>query len=247
MEYDKWKVDYTELEPFENIQVNAACGDISMKPAESWGISYVIYGEEPSCEVLDNTLYVNFKGSDNSDTGFAFYLDFEIPNGSQDSELCIYYPKEEAANLKNMNIVTEYGDISLEQLVCDSVQIKNECGDVAVNSSAFQNSSIEMDYGDLDASKTDFGNADIKLTCGDLQIEEGQACDMNIDAEYGDMKIRLLNPENVKYGYDIKTEFGDLRLNGEKYGDTSNVININESDFVIKVVSQCGDVDISVQ
>jgi hypothetical protein len=39
---------------------------------------------------------------------------------------------------------------------------------------------------------------------------------------------------------------GDLRLNGEKYEDTTNVVNINESDYIIKVVSQCGDVDIDV-
>jgi hypothetical protein len=248
-EYDEWKSDDTKLESFENIQVNVDCGNISMKPAQSWGISYDIYGNEPSFEVSDNTLYVNFDGSKNSNTGFVFNMDFDFFTGKNKgvSELCIYYPEDKNIDLEKVNIVTEYGDISLDNLMCDHVQINNGCGDVKVSSSNFKSCSIEMDYGDFYACKTNFGDSDFKLECGDLQIEESQACDMNIDAEYGDMNISLINSENIKYGYDIKTEFGDFSLNGEKYEDAANVVNINESDYIIKVVSQCGDVDINVQ
>jgi DUF4097 and DUF4098 domain-containing protein YvlB len=248
-EYGEWKLDYTELESFENIQVNAECGNISMKPAQSWGISYDIYGNEPSFEVSDHTLKINFDGSKNSDTGFVFNMDFDFFTGKNKgaSELCIYYPEDENIDFKKVNIVIEYGDISLDHLVCDNVQINNECGDVHVSSSNFKNCSIEMDYGDFYACKTNLGDSDFKLKCGDLQIEESQTSDMNIDAEYGDINISLINSENVKFGYDIKTEFGDLSLNGEKYEDSTNVVNINESDYIIKIVSQCGDVDINVQ
>jgi uncharacterized membrane protein len=246
-EYDEWKLDYTEIASFENIQLNVECGNISMKPAEGWGISYEVYGEEPSFEVSDDTLCVNFDGLKNSNTHFLFNMDFNFFAGKNEknSEICIYYPKD--VDLKNVNIVTEYGDISLDNLVCDGIYIKNECGDVDINSSDFKSSSVEMDYGDFYACKTNFGESDFKLECGDLKIEESRTCNMNIDAEYGDMNISLINPENLKYGYDIKTEFGDLKLNGEKYEDATNVVNINASDYVITVVSECGDVDISVK
>jgi uncharacterized membrane protein len=248
-EYDEWKVDYTKLESFENIQVNGVIGNISMKPAQDWGISYDIYGNEPGFEVSDHTLYVNFDGAKASDAGVIFNMDFDFFTGKNKgvSELCIYYPEDENTDFKKVNIVTEYGDISLDNLMCDNVQISNACGNVNVSNSNFKSSSIEMDYGDFYACKTNLGDSNFKLECGDLQIEESQTCDMNIDAEYGDINISLLNSENAKYGYDIKTELGDLRLNGEKYEDTTNVVNINESDYIIKVVSQCGDVDIDVQ
>jgi DUF4097 and DUF4098 domain-containing protein YvlB len=248
MEDEEWKLDVTELAPFENIQLNVGCGNITMKPAESWGISYDIYGEEPSFSVSDHTLYVDFDGAKNSDNELVFHMDLDFFTGKNkgDSELCIYYPEDENIDLKNASITTEYGDISLEHFVCDSVQIKSECGDVTVSSSDFKDSRIEMDYGDFYARKTDLGDSDIKLESGDLQIADSRACNMNIDAAYGDMKINLINSENAKYGYDIKTEFGDLRLNGEKYEETTNVVNINDPDYIIKIVSQCGDVDIRV-
>jgi hypothetical protein len=241
------KLDFAELEAFENINVGMEDIDIVFKPAETYGISYKVYNSVITYEIKDKELYIS--DSSKKEHGIYIYnMDFRNSK-AKENVLTIYYPNNNHTSqslFNNIFVESEYGDISVEgSVTCEALTVKNNSGDVSIADITANTLSADLEYGDLDIRNCSIRDTSISIECGDCNIEECNIYgNVNITGEYGDIDAELITmPDKDNYGYNIETEFGDITLNGLKY--ESGVYKENtDRPYIITIKNESGDINL---
>lgn len=138
---------------------------------------------------------------------------------------------------KKLSIETDSGNITLGTVTCDTLEISNEYGNISADSFEIaQNAAIHLDSGNLELSRltseqltlsneygnctineTNAANSSITMDSGALNLYKATLGDTDIHNEYGDITLILAN-EVSDYNYDLKAEYGSVKVDGKNMG-----------------------------
>lgn len=136
---------------------------------------------------------------------------------------------------KKLSIQIDSGNLKLSTAVCDTLEISNEYGNITADSfEAAQNTAIDLDSGNLQLSKLTSGqltlsneygnctineitieNSSISMDSGTLKLYQATLGNSEINNSYGDVNLNLAT-DTSDYNYDLKAEYGSIRLDGKK-------------------------------
>ncbi|MEY8391830.1 DUF4097 family beta strand repeat-containing protein [Lachnospiraceae bacterium 45-W7] len=99
-------------------------------------------------------------------------------------------------------ITLDSGTLSLKQLETETLALTNEYGNCSVNEINVKNSNISMDSGNLDFGQAVLGTTKIKSCYGDVTL--------------------FLSDSAANYDYNLHTEYGTVKLDGNKIREDDN-------------------------
>ena len=223
-------IDETYNTSFSRLSINSSLSDIYIKSSNDINTKVLIYGDKD---------YISHELKNNTLTINIKEKDcYGICFKNIISKVEIYLPKEYN---KVIEIKNEFGNIEIDSFANSAIDIKEEYGDIKINSSNFI--TVDSEHGNLDIDNVKKARIDIEY--GDLNINNVD--DIKISNEHGNIKIQSVNEYLT-----INNEYGDILINNlniiknsfieTEYGD----INIeNTNDIYISAKSDMGKVTIN--
>lgn len=227
--------------------------DLKILPSDddSCYLSYRIAtskGEKPLTYAVQNgTLHL--KENDVSNVYVHIDIDFltdlltsgRLPEADDTQTVILSVPKTQ---LKQLNIRSSYGDISMRGIAADNSSIQCANGDMELERCQLSQLKLSTDYGDIDFNHCTINTADISLSNGDFDAESTSFSGKNtITSDYGDISISD-TPENLQaLTIQADTFYGDISAPGNADSTTYHHDGVNTNDSLQLHVSN-GDIDI---
>jgi len=218
----------------------------------------ISYGEEmaePELYVKDGTLTVNVEPY--SHEGVYLNLDFD---DSDTMVLEVFCP--ENTEMESVHIASDSGDVEIYDTEVGKAEIISDYGDIKVENSVFDEINVTADSGDVSMSDVDFGVCELTMGCGDLEMlgvtsESLNAClnkgDCNIEgnlegtteikAGIGDIALRTLFAESL-YSIVAYVDIGELEINGNEISTSDANYKGGSGEYQITVEADYGDVEL---
>ena len=234
-----------ELTPFSDIDVNLDDTDFEIIPSDKYEIELLSYNEPEkgfTYKVQNNKLLIE---SDGLFGGFFNISLGEIPR----TKIKIYYPKDTAFN--NINLTNESGDISLDCIKSNHLNIYLGDGDITTTNVKVDTFEIKNNFGDIFASNVETKNLVIDMNDGDLQLMKVVAEAITITNQFGDMDVSDLNSE----GLTITSNDGDINIQGlllgksnikSNFGDVNLQVTNKESELSYNITNSFGDIIVNL-
>lgn len=147
-----------------------------------------------------------------------------------------------------MDIAVDAGDIKLENAELQSGKITSSDGDIVVKNTNLKGMALTDNYGDVKCNDGSFEDIAVKLNDGDLKLQNTKLTgNIKIDSDYGDVKVIGFDDWNDIL-VSAKTSYGDVsvnhRIDGEK---TETSFEKNVENPYAKLEIDCSDGDISIR
>ncbi len=178
---------------FKNIDLNTHVSNITVKTGSEYSLechynrSYL----EPIYEVNGDCLRIKQKGPKNL-------------NNTGNSRCTIVITIPRFANLDEVEIVNNVGDITISDFDCNDFDVKNNVGDILVKAVNTPSIKIENNVGDVEVSgitDLDSYNIDASTNVGNVEVG-GRFC-----------KRQYLSNTSSRTKIFVKTNVGDVELN----------------------------------
>ncbi len=125
---------------------------------------------------------------------------------------------------------SEYGDVDLDGYTGSSLEIHMSSGNLSLGSMEAERMEIHNEYGEvlIDQAAGDSLTAD--LSSGSFLTNGLDIKTLKVQNEYGTVRIRL--PEDLSgYGYQLKTEYGSILLDGKRLTNHDEDEDENECHY----------------
>ncbi len=227
--------------------------DLKIVPSDddSCYLSYRIAtskGEKPLTYAVQNgTLHL--KENDVSNVYVHIDIDFltdlltsgRLPEADDTQTVILSVPKTQ---LKQLNIRSSYGDISMRGIAAVNSSIQCANGDMELERCQLSQLQLNNDYGDIDFNHCTLNTADISLSNGDFDAESTSFSGKNtITSDYGDISISD-TPENLQaLTIQADTSYGDISTPDSTDATTYYHDGVNTNDS-LQIHASNGDIDI---
>jgi len=227
--------------------------DLKILPSDddSCYLSYRIAvnkGQKPlTYAVQDGTLHLKENGEATSyaHIDIDFLTDLltsgRLPEKDDTQTVMLFVPQTQ---LKQLNIHSSYGDLSMRGIAASSSSIQCSYGDIELERCQLSQLKLSTDYGDIDFNHCTINTADISLSNGDFDAESTSFSGKNaITSDYGDISISD-TPENLQaLTIQADTSYGDISAPGNADSTTYHHDGTNANNSLQLHVSN-GDIDI---
>lgn len=196
MEYTA--VDHeSEIDSFENINLNADIGNVNIVP-----------GDKDSIKITssDSKYVADYKVRNNTLT-FTQKANHKIFNKST-YEITIYYDKTK--EYKDININLDYGDLTINDIKCNKLIIDNDCGSSTLNNVIAKENKSSLDAGDIYINSCEFEKLDVKNNLGNIDLNDVEVFnEATANCNCGDIYVKLCKFEKL----DVENDLGNIKLN----------------------------------
>ena len=149
-------LEKTQIENFSELDINIGSeADIILKPSgnDHFYLEYTLDGdyEEPSYGISDGTFHFTQGSAGTAINGIYFFGPGRLSKDI-DPEIRLYIP--ESAQLSDMNIYNDYGNLSIQQVTAGNADIQADYGDIDLTDSAFASAAITLSAGDFEADSS---------------------------------------------------------------------------------------------
>lgn len=264
----------TKIDDFDKIDVKLNTIDIKIAESDD-NNCYIEYnlkkenGEIPVIYEVDNKEFKLRQKSNhvsiNMDLSGLAYILGGAENYVRENQVVLYIPegktiakseidtsdgdvKIEGLKSDNLNLSVDYGDTKLENSEIRNGRISSADGDIDVRETKLENIEINDSYGDVKCKQCSFSNVNVKLSAGEIKIYnpyfEG---DVKLESSFGDVKIES-DDELKDTSIDAKTSFGDVKVSSNITGErTETSFERNIENQVAKLQIKCSDGDIRIR
>ncbi len=144
------------------------------------------------------------------------------------------------------SIQNSYGNVTLEDVsINKNAAFTLESGDMQLQNVFVNNFALNSSYGNVTGETVQFQNVTAVMESGDCDIEDASLLGhWDMKASYGDVKLKLASLL-ADYNYFLKTEYGEISMNGEDVGDTFHtLLQDTDKKKSIEIDSESGNIEI---
>ncbi len=241
------------LEAFDRIEVIVEEADIRIErsDADSFSLSYRFSEHEPQVSVVDGKLTVRHRKRDteNHILNFNWFFVGSAKDGSDEEEyVTIRLPREaELSDVRleaeygdmvckglqtdNLRILAEYGDISLTDVQAQEIETVSESGEVRMEQVSADSCSVQQSYGNVSFYDLEVAGAFKAVAgSGDVWFRNAQVHSLDLECVAGTVEGQQM-------------ELGSVRMDIESGDCTLRQAKINDG----KIISAYGDVELQME
>ena len=207
---EELQIDESYKNTFNEINIKTDAADIEIKTSENEDIYLKIYSEKNYAKAINKETELNIEV--NQKKCGVFCINNKI------SKVELYIPENYE---KEINIKNNYGDIKIDSFKNLNLNIEEDAGGINLEKANIVD--IKNNCGDIKINEINKGT--INESTGDIEINKVN--NINIKNNYGDTKINEIN-EYLK----IDADAGDVKINTLNITKNSN-IEINAGDIKI--------------
>ncbi|MEG0260048.1 MAG: DUF4097 family beta strand repeat-containing protein [Lysinibacillus sp.] len=225
-----------ELDAFTSINIVNDYGDIEILQSDSYALEIKsIATTDITYEVKDGTLTVKAKKLREKPLTIGVWQS-EFPS------IKVYIPKD--AKLANIVLETSFGDVKMQQLNYEQLNLFADYGDIAFKNITAGQTEITQDFGDMALQQFSSDSLVAKSEYGDIAIDGTLNGKTTITSNLGDVDLQLLNKYS-DLGFELNTDLGDITLNGKDFGSKHS--QVHKGDNQLDVSLSLGELDLSLQ
>ncbi|WP_324825887.1 DUF4097 family beta strand repeat-containing protein [Sinanaerobacter sp. ZZT-01] len=248
-----------ELQDFQNISIETNYQEIRLKEGDTFHIAYSYDSKYSSLshEIKDGKLVVTEAKKDK--LGLGGDLLAAIQGKDIAGFIEITYPKQ--TTLRDVRIISDIGKVNVKEVSCSNLQvdvgigsitvddvqtqtlqIRAETGDVNLANGSADRAELELDLGKLTTNEWNTKGLVAELSSGEANLEGRFLGEINVDCELGSITLGVTGKEE-EYSYELETELGSIRLNGDKIDNKTNKTNAVENKINLK--TNAGDINLN--
>ncbi len=213
--------DMRELDAFDSLELDVSyVEDVTFVPSDRYAVEYRIRGtsEEPVCKVEDGRLFFReppFSGSDSR----IWFLYADPGSGyTREPEPDSYYVKIEYPadqTFTDMVIRMESGDLKLPVLKADTLDVRDDYGDVSLEGYTGTALNLSLSSGNLSAGTITAEQAQLKNEYGSVTLDDYTGKSLEIRMSSGKLSLDTVTAEKTE----ILNEYGEVLI-GQASGDS---------------------------
>ena len=230
-----------------SIDINAKHADTKILPSSDNSFKVELYKEGRLLEKLSHMLTAYQEES-------VFYVKV-LPIFPYKSfgnyELTIHVPN----NLKNIHLGTSSGDVYINNLDVDKLNIQSASGDINIHTIHTKELSLEVASSDININKLSgdisirsaSGDVEIDNVSGDVNAEFKTVEQMNVSTTSGDINVRIDNDDNLSIETHSLSGDCDVYLKGKEVITNRNQsVLLGEPTTHIKLNTVSGDIHLDM-
>lgn len=246
----EFTLEKTAVDTIKQIDIQTRNADIELIPSDKFyvEINYLYWEEQPEYSLEDGKLLFNDKDAFPNSYSISF---------NPDNQIKIYLP--ENAPLKDLEIDSSSGDVSLTSFVADDADVNIAYGDLTIENAAAAKMKINLASGDSSITDFQFGDLEFASSYGDsdfTDINTGTSRlpenvtfnDVRIESSSGDIMLDKLVCSSIK----LRDAYGNIQckeINSDRLDSTlsSGDFTINSSNIMdLSVEDSYGDADLGL-
>lgn len=238
LDKDSGKGSYVQkeesLEAFDSIQVDMEYADIRVEQSDTnaYELSYCLSGDQKfQKDVTDGRLVLR---RENKNTFHWFFMGIGSNSTDVEEYVVIRLPKD--AELSDVRLHTESGDIVCENTRMDVLDITAEYGDVNLSEIQAQNMQVDMESGKLGMEQVQGDSCSVKNEYGNLSFYDlAFTKELKAELESGDMKFRAVTVPML----DLKSSYGNVRGQQTEFGSLRMELESGDCRFQDILLDGC--------
>lgn len=212
--------------------------DVEIVTGDSYTVTYPVsktdWVGKTKCTLENGVLKLSVEQG----TRQIFVMDFL---SFSDNTIKITVP--EGVSLETVDASLAAGDMKLEDIQADNLNLSLDYGSVSISNSIFSKSNVVLLCGDLECKQVTAEELKFDLSYGSMEALEMDIKKLDGSMDCGDLELNLL--KTVKeYDIDISADYGDLNISGEEKGRQYQSV-YGTTDNCIHIVSGYGDVAVN--
>ena len=141
------------------------------------------------------------------------------------------------------SVESEYGKAAFRQVALSGdLLVTMESGNLEFYNTDARNLDLKNQYGTVSGRQTSFADISMNLESGDCQMQDILFDNCKIHSEYGDVELEL-QKDRPEYAYALDTEYGNIKIGGQKMEDTYVSLAENQ-EHLIEIHCESGDIRI---
>lgn len=251
---DELVVDKIYNNDYSKIDIDSKASNIYIMKSNDDKIKVLVYSDKNNTNINDNNNQLKINLEDEKCHGFCFNTTI--------GKIEIYLPDSFNGRL---DIVNNYGDISIDEYLKANIKIDEDCGNVKIDGA--NSIDISSSFGNIDIKTAD--KIRIKTSAGDVDI--GDVKDVSIESDFGDINIKsvssyinidqdcgdvVIDKVNIDSNSSINSDLGDVKIGStndiyiDAKTDLGNV-KINKNNYkdintiILKIENDCGDISVN--
>lgn len=247
--YEQEKI---KLEAFQDLQIRLdSAADIRILPSDdnSFYLEYLLDGEysKPEYSVKDHTFTFTQKDDANGIINIGTIGIFISGSRTAPDNYCLTLYVPEKRSFGDVSIYDSYGDITVKDLICSSLKLTLESGDLTLHSADAAALTLSNEYGSTDIQDFSGNTADIHLESGHLTMAASEIETLTLDSEYGDVTIEDFSGDTAN----LELESGSLEFDAAKltsltgkneYGDMLFLLPEKLDAYTIHAETEYGEI-----
>lgn len=183
-----------------------------------------------------------------------FLTDFltlgRLPEDDDTQTVILSVPKSQ---LKQLDIRSSYGDISMRGISAARGSIRCDNGDISLNNCQLSQFTLNNDYGDIDLERCTLDTADISLYNGEFDAQETAFSGENsITSSYGDISVSDTLANLQALTIQASTAYGEISVPDELRAQIRQSTDDDLTDYChsgtggsLRVQADDGDIELS--
>lgn len=240
---DRIKEEFS-LPIFTNMKIDLRDTDIEIIPSNEYKLEIErLKWTEVSHEIENGTFVLT--DEQKSAPVFLMNLSFtNIPNPL----IKIYIPRE--AEFSVISLVNKFGDIRLDEMIVDKMEILSNDGDVSIKDLQSNELTIQNEFGDITGSNVKAVDLQVEMKDGDALFDSIVATTTVFNNKFGDITFR----DFTSQGLTVKSNDGDIDIQGSlfgksfinsSFGDINLKLSNKESELSYNIRSDFGDISVN--
>ncbi len=225
--------DKKDLDKFTSIEMNLSYADLEIVQSDKYAVEYRLEGsKKPVCTVENGKLvFKEAKMISYVDSYINFGFNVTTTGYSSDTYIKLYIP--ENVEFDTIQIKEEDGNMILPSLKANDMKITNEYGTVKIEGFSGNNMDIELQDGPLSVDKISAETAKIVNEYGEIKLGEFEGTKLTMALEDGQLSADKITADNM----DADNGYGDIDIQNMKVKN----FNSSMSDGTLTVNNLTGD------
>lgn len=147
---------------------------------------------------------------------------------------------------KSLSVGNDYGDVALNNVTMETgIHAEAESGIVQMNRVDAGSLEITSEEGNVQGGQVKIGTGNLEVLYGDCEMDELTVKDLKIESETGEIALALTEEEK-HYSMLLKTEFGEVTINGENRG-SDIIMERDQAENRLELMSENGNITIKTR
>lgn len=239
------KIETFSLTSFSKINVHLLDADIEFIPSNEYKLQIEQREEQVvRHEIKDDTLIIE---EEEQKSGKLINMNIGFTNSMQ-TIVKIYFPSGE--ELKNVSFVNNFGDINLEDMVTEKLDIRLSDGDLMITNLQASELTVVNRFGDITGYEVKVKDINIEQTDGDTEFNKISANSIKLKNGFGDSIFKNMTSE----GINVESNDGDIEIHGlllgktiieSSFGDVNMQLLNKESELSYNIRNDFGDITVN--
>lgn len=252
---NKKQVVNEEYQHITSINVDVDLREVVLKKGDTFKVECHNTSNNTKIKVTEKNGELTVK--EKSKIGFNLNI-FGFHWGTKDEDdLIITYPEHK---MKDVTISADSGTIQVSDLVSDNINLNTDLGEQILKNVNAKSIKTTADSGTIELKNVHTDSLEFKASLGEIKAEKliarsvtGSADSgsvnihgkitgpVDINTDLGEIDMDLVGSEDA-YSFELKTDLGEVELNGKDYGN--NLIKEYENKPLIKAYADSGSISI---